>query len=80
MEYDPATARLDQRQRALVDYALKLTRSPSTIIEDDINALRKAGLPDSAVHDAAAIAAYFNFVNRVALGLGVELEEERQER
>jgi len=38
--------------------------------------LRAAGLPDSAVHDAAAIAAYFNFVNRVALGLGVELEPE----
>lgn len=76
MERDPATARLNQRQRALVGYALKLTMSPSSIIEGDINALRKAGLSDSAVHDAAAVASYFNFVNRVALGLGVELEAE----
>jgi len=76
MERDPATARLNQRQRAIVDYALRLTNSPSSIIEDDIRTLRAAGLADSAVHDAAAIAAYFNFVNRVALGLGVELEPE----
>ena len=76
MERDPAAARLNQRQRALVDYALKLTKSPSSMVEDDIKLLREAGLPDSAVHDAAAIAAYFNLVNRVALGLGVELEPE----
>jgi len=37
--------------------------------------MRAAGLADSAIHDAAAITAYFNFVNRMASGLGVELEE-----
>lgn len=41
---------------------------------DDVQALRDAGLQDRAIHDVAAVVAYFNYVNRVALGLGVELE------
>ena len=41
---------------------------------DDIGALRAAGLDDRAIHDACAIIAYFAFVNRIADGLGVELE------
>lgn len=41
----------------------------------DIDDLRVVGFSDAAIHDAAAIVAYFNFVNRLALGLGVELEE-----
>lgn len=40
----------------------------------DVQALRDAGLQDRAIHDVNAIVAYFNYVNRVALGLGVELE------
>lgn len=40
----------------------------------DVDRLRAAGLGDGGIHDAAAVTAYFNFVNRIALGLGVELE------
>lgn len=74
LERDPASAPLEPRQRALVDYAVKLTCAPHSLTEDDIAALRKVGLSDVAVHDAAAIVAYFNFVNRMASGLNVELE------
>jgi alkylhydroperoxidase family enzyme len=42
--------------------------------EADADTLRALGLGDAAIHDAACVAAYFNFVNRIALGLGVELE------
>jgi uncharacterized peroxidase-related enzyme len=76
LERDPATAPLNQRQRALADYALKLTRTPPEVIEDDLAPLRQAGLSDQAIHDAAAITSYFNFVNRLASGLGVALEKE----
>ncbi|MCA1593732.1 MAG: peroxidase [Acidobacteria bacterium] len=76
LERDPLTAPLDRRQLALVTYALKLTQSPHLITESDINSLRQAGLSDAAIHDAAAVAAYFNFVNRMASGLGVRLEAE----
>lgn len=72
----PDTAPLSGRQRALVDYSLRLTRIPGSVSIDDVDALRRVGLGDRGIHDAASIAAYFNFVNRVALGLGVELEAE----
>ena len=74
MRRDPAAVPLDRRQRALVGYALKLTRTPAQISADDIEDLRAAGLTDAGIHDAAAVTAYFNFVNRIAQGLGVELE------
>ncbi len=72
---DPAGAPLEARQRALVDYALKLTSRPQQMTESDVVSLRAAGIPDAGIHDAAVITAYFNFVNRVAQGLGVALEE-----
>ena len=74
LERDPASAPLEPRQRALVDYALKLTRAPHAVMESDVTAMRGTGLSDEAIHDAAAITAYFNFVNRMASGLNVELE------
>ena len=77
LEHDPATAPLDRRQRTLIDYALKLTLAPADVNAQDIASLRVAGFPDLAIHDAAAITAYLNFVNRLASGLGVDLEPER---
>ena len=67
---------LDPRQRAIIDYALKLTIKAGEITEQDLVPLREAKLSDSAIHDAAATTAYFNFVNRIASGLGVKLERE----
>ena len=74
LKRDPSNAPLDSRQHAIVEYAIKLTLTPWLMTEIDMAPLRKAGLSDSGIHDAAAIASYFNFVNRMALGLGVELE------
>jgi uncharacterized peroxidase-related enzyme len=70
----PEQVALDARSRALVDFAIKLTRAPGTMSAADTDALRAVGFSDSDIHDANAIAAYFNFVNRMVLGLGVELE------
>ncbi len=58
----------------MLAYALKLTEAPRTITAGDVEALRAAGYDDRGIHDIAAITAYFAFVNRVADGLGVELE------
>ncbi len=76
LKADPAAATVPPRSRALVDYAVKLTRVPYEMTADDLLPLRASGLSDAAIHDAAAIAAYFNLVNRLALGLGVELEQQ----
>lgn len=66
---------MSARSAALIRYSLTLTRTPGSIGAETISALRAAGLGDAAIHDAAAVTAYFNFVNRLAVGLGVELEE-----
>jgi uncharacterized peroxidase-related enzyme len=66
---------LSDADRALVAYAEKLTRAPAGVDAADVGRLRAAGFDDRAIHDLCAIVAYFAFVNRVADGLGVELEE-----
>lgn len=72
---DPAGARVDPADRTMLDYALKLTHHPSAITPSDVRRLEDAGFDARATHDIACITAYFAFVNRVADGLGVELEE-----
>ena len=71
---DYRSAQLPPTDLAMLDYAVKLTRTPSAIDAADIERLRAAGFDDRAIHDACAIAAYYAFVNRIADGLGVELE------
>lgn len=71
---DYITADLSPADRAMLDYARKLTLSPKDMREADVEALRVQGFDDRAIHDICTIAAYFNFVNRMADGLGVELE------
>jgi uncharacterized peroxidase-related enzyme len=67
--------KLPGRLRALCDYALKLTLTPHQMQAADVDALRDEGLSDRDVVDANQVVAYFNYVNRTADGLGVELEE-----
>ena len=75
IESDWRTAGLDERREAMLDYATKLTLEPSAITEDDIDALRRAGLSDRDILDLCEVVAYYAYVNRIADGLGVELEE-----
>ncbi|WP_424139596.1 peroxidase-related enzyme [Roseomonas chloroacetimidivorans] len=64
-------APLSVRERALADYALAITRAPGAIEPDDLGRLRAAGLSEAEILDAAAIAAYFNFSNRINSAIGV---------
>ena len=59
-------ARLDRRQRAMLDFAVKLTAQPWEIEEADRNALREAGFTDRDIWDIAAVAGFFNMSNRIA--------------
>lgn len=70
-----ADAALGPADRAMLAYAEKLTREPDRVTSADVEALREAGFTDAAVLDICQVAAYFNFVNRLADGLGVELED-----
>ena len=67
---------LPDRVRAMLDYGVKLTRAPAAVTEGDVQALREAGFSDRDVLDINLITSYFNFVNRIAEGLGVPFTEE----
>ncbi len=71
---DYRTAAITPADRALLDYAEKLTREPWNMKPADVEALRAAGFSDAAILDANIVASYYAFVNRLADGLGVELE------
>ena len=64
--------------RALCDYAVKLTRAPATVGAADADELRVQGWDDAAIHDAIQVIAYFNYINRVAEGVGISPEPEWQ--
>ncbi len=63
-------AQLDPRDRAMLDFAVKLTEEPHRCDDEDIEALREAGWNDEEIMDIAQVAAMFNFTNRLASGLG----------
>lgn len=58
----------------MLDYVARLTRRPWTIEDADVVQLREAGFGDRAILDICQVTAYFAYVNRIADGLGVELE------
>jgi uncharacterized peroxidase-related enzyme len=59
-------ARLSARERAMLDFAVKLTAEPWLIEEADREGLRRAGFTDRDIWDIASVAAFFNMSNRVA--------------
>lgn len=59
-------ARLDARQRAMLDFAVKLTETPWTIDDPDREALRKVGFSERDIWDVSATAAFYNMSNRMA--------------
>ena len=73
-------AALGAQDAALCAFAEKLTRTPGAMSAADVEALRAAGLDDVAVHDAAQVVGYFNYINRVADALDVELEPDMPPR
>ncbi len=79
LEHDHTRATLAAADRAILDYAAKLTLTPFEMNAGDVQSLRDVGCDDRAIHDVCAITAYFNFVNRMADGLGVELEADSQD-
>jgi uncharacterized peroxidase-related enzyme len=59
-------ARLNKRQRAMLDFAVKLTQTPWEVEEEDRERLRRAGFNDRDIWDIASVAAFYNMTNRLA--------------
>jgi uncharacterized peroxidase-related enzyme len=74
LQTDYTAASLSVADRAMLDYAAKLTLTPTAVTEADVQGLRDAGFSDRAILDIAQITAYYAYVNRIADGLGVNLE------
>jgi len=58
----------------MLDYAVKLTLTPAEVGAEDVACLREHGFDDTAALDICQVTAYYNYVNRLADGMGVELE------
>ena len=71
---DWRTAPLTEREHAMVEYALRLSDAPATMREKHLEPLREAGLSDAEILHVNMVVGYFEFANRLTLGLGVELE------
>lgn len=74
MVYDYRQAGLTAADRVLCDFAVKLTLIPGRMSEDDVQQLRDHGWSDEQITVATQVIAYFNYINRVADGLGVDPE------
>jgi len=71
---DWRSAGLSEADQALCGFAEKLTLRQTEVGADDLEALRSLGFDDRAIHDATQVIGYFNYITRVADGLGVEPE------
>lgn len=67
---------LDDRRKAMLTYALKLTRTPADMTEADVEALRANDFSDLDILHIAETTAYYAYVNRLADGLGVAVESD----
>ena len=72
---DYGNASLDDETLAIVEYVEKLTKDPSERTEEDIETLRNVGLSDRQILSVVMITAMFAFMNRLADGLGVQIED-----
>jgi len=75
LKLDYKSAPITSRQRALLDYADKLTREPWAMTEGDLEPLREVGLTDRGILDLNQAVAYFAYANRVADGLGIVVDD-----
>ncbi|HEX2641940.1 MAG TPA: hypothetical protein VHU81_03035 [Thermoanaerobaculia bacterium] len=71
---DYRRAPLSARERTMLDYAAKLTRTPSEMRESDVRDLRAVGFDDLGILHIVLLASWFNYITRVADGLGIELD------
>jgi len=72
---DYQTADISQPDRLILAYAEKITRDAASIDQEYVDFLKSNNMSDQMLHDIVQATAYFNYINRLADALGVELEE-----
>ena len=79
IERDHLTAKLSDRRRAILAYAGKLNQTPGDICREDLELLREQDLSDTDILHLAELVGYYAYANRIASGLGVQLEEDSED-
>jgi uncharacterized peroxidase-related enzyme len=74
LEKDYTTAPVTAQERVMLDYVVKITKDATKVWKDDHERLRAAGFDDKAILQITLMAAWFNYINRVADALGVGRE------
>ncbi len=67
---------ISRKEKKMLDFVRRSTEKPDSVEEKDVDDLRKVGFSDKEILNMAMITSYFNFVNRIALTLGVDFSEE----
>ena len=75
IQKDFRAADLDPKRMAMLEYVEKLTLTPGEMEHSDVEALRVAGFSDADILAIAEVTGYYAYVNRIADGLGVQVEE-----
>jgi uncharacterized peroxidase-related enzyme len=74
LQQDYKQASLSEQDRAMLDYAVQVTKDATRISRADMEKLRRVGFDDQAILQITLIVAWFNYINRVADALGVGRE------
>lgn len=77
---DHAAAPITAAERAMLDFAVMLTRTPGAMTRAHVQALREHGFDDREISQIVQVTSLFNYYNRVADGLGIEDEPEWSSR
>lgn len=77
---DYTRAPLTSADRAMLDFAVKLTRTPNAMQPADVESLRSHGFDDDSINDIVQVTALFNYYDRLADGLGIDPEPEMPPR
>ena len=72
---DFQTADIDETTKAILEFAVKVTKAAPTVTPTDLDHLRSYGLTDEALFAIVEIVGFFNYVNRIADAFGVELDD-----
>lgn len=72
LKTDYRKADLDDKHRAMLDYVTKLTLHPREMKQEDVERLREAGFDDRGIAEVNLVSSYFNMINRIVDGLGLE--------
>jgi uncharacterized peroxidase-related enzyme len=75
IETDFESAEISDPRKAMLRYAVKLTRTPEAMAEADVATLRAAGFTDIDILHIVEVIAYYAYANRIADGLGIPLED-----